>query len=93
MKLTEEQIAAATQARVTMALAAIQRAQDELGRACEALSPLCAASSDYAACRALYDKVHKFWYRIDGIRNRNGLRLDRTNIEAIETRSEPNYRR
>lgn len=93
MKLTEEQIAVATQARVQAALNAIQRAQNELLTACQALSPLCAASKDYAACQKLYDAVHAFWYRIDGIRHRKGLRLDRANIEALENADEVNYRR
>lgn len=91
MKLTEEQIAAATQARLQSALAHIQRAQDELLHACSALCSLRTASKEYNACQDLHEKVHAFWYRIDGMRNRKGLRLDDANIRAIETGTAVDY--
>lgn len=84
MKLSEEQIKAATQARIVQALAKVQLAQDDLGRACEMLSPLEHAAPIYRKAQQLYDKVHSFWYVVEGLKHNPKVRLDRTNIEAIE---------
>lgn len=87
MSLTDAQIRAATQARLQQALAAVQRAQDELGTACQCLSALEWGDPAYQQASKLYDQVHAFWYVIDGLRHHRKVRLDRLNIEAIERRS------
>lgn len=84
MALTEEQIKAATAARIRQALAAVQRAQDELGTACQCLSPLEWGDPTYRKAQKLYDEVHAFWYVVEGLTFNPKVRLDRVNIAALE---------
>lgn len=86
MTPTEEQIKAATQARIRQALAAIQSAQDQLSTACQMLSALEYGNPTYQKASKLYDSVHAFWYKVDGLQHHPKVRLDRTNIEALARR-------
>lgn len=86
-KLTDDEIRQHTQARINQALAHVQRAQDELGKACSMLSALEWGNPAYKKAGKLYDNVHAFWYVVDNLRHNRKVRLDRTNIAAIEQRS------
>lgn len=88
-KLTDDQIRQATQARIAQALAHVQRAQDALGRACSMLSALEWGDPTYKKAGKLYDQVHALWYVVDGLRHNAKVRLDRTNIEALEQSLDP----
>jgi hypothetical protein len=79
-------IKAVALARVDTALQCVQRAQDELSRACEMLSPLCHGAPAYSKCGALRDRVHSFWYVLDSLRGAGKVRLDSLNLEALAVR-------
>lgn len=85
MKLTEEQIKAATQARVHKAMIHVQRAQAELGEVCGALGALEHVERVHLEARTLYDTVHAFWYKVEALTGSAKVRLDRDSIEAIES--------
>lgn len=87
-KPTEEQIKQATKARIHAALAAIQRAQNELGIACGHLSALQWAAPKHTRASKLYDKVHAFWYEVDRLYGDSRVRLDPLNIEELQKRLE-----
>jgi len=82
--LTEEQIRQYTKAHIAAARTAVHEAQDALGRACSMLSPLEYGSPTHQKASKLYDQVHAFWYKVDGLYNNPKVRLDRDNIAAIE---------
>ena len=84
--LTAEDLAAAARARVDKALRHIECAQDELSRACGELSALNGGIPVWNACHKLTDRVHAFWYRVDGFRQLAKYSLDRTNVAALEDR-------
>jgi hypothetical protein len=85
-KLTDAQIKQATEARIAQALKHVHAAQNELSRAREMLSALEYACPEYRKAGTLYDRVHDFWYVVDGLRHKRRVRLDRTNISALEQR-------
>jgi len=84
MKLNEEQIRAATKDRISRALNHIQRAQDELTSACNMLSALEHGDKEHHACLKQRECVYQFWYKIQALQRKHSVRLDRTNIEALE---------
>ena len=86
VEIPDEQLHAAKSARLQKALNHIQRAQNELGSACGELSALCGAVPQWKGASKLYDQVHAFWYRVDGLRHKKGVRLDSINIDAIARR-------
>lgn len=87
MKLTEEQIKAATQARIHRAMRNVQRAQVELGEVCGALGTLEHVERVHTEARTLYDAIHAFWYKVEMLTGSAKVRLDRDSIEAIERAS------
>lgn len=88
-KLSESQIKDATQLRISLAMHHIHKAQDELGRAQQALSALCWGAKEHATAGKLYDRVHDFWYRVQRLKYKPKVRLDQTNIEALERQFPP----
>jgi len=90
MKLTlpPERLHAEATARIRKALDHVQNAQNELDWACAELSSLCGAIPVWRASSKLADRVHSFWYRLDGFRARGRYRLDDTNIAALTKRAE-----
>ena len=84
--LTEEQLRAEALRRVSRALALIEQAQNDLGSACAELSALEGGMRVWNACRKLTDRVHEFWYRIDGFRASGRFKLDGTNVAALARR-------
>lgn len=84
--IPEDVLKRAARDRISMALARIQRAQNELASACGDLSALCGGIPLWNACSKLTDKVHAFWYRVDGFRQGGRYTLDRTNVEALRVR-------
>lgn len=83
---TPEQIKAEAVAKVARALACIQRAQNELDGALEALSPLVGGYQMYKQVRTLRERVHTLWYKVEGFRGGGRYTLDETNIEALARR-------
>lgn len=81
-----ETLKAAALARVDQAMQHIQRAQDEMDRACEMLSPLCYAAPVYSKAQAIRERVHSFWYIVQNLRYAGKVRLDRCNVEALAVR-------
>jgi hypothetical protein len=57
----------AAAANVREALASIERAQDELNRACSALSPVCGLMREWERLGKLADKVKAEWHRLNGL--------------------------
>lgn len=88
-RLTDEQIKAATDARIQIALDQIQAAQNSLSRACQALSAVRGVNAQWNACGALHDKVQAFWWVIHNKRGSKNLRLDDLNIAEIERTEGP----
>ena len=86
MKLTEEQIRAASVARLTLAMHHVHAAQNSLANAMNALASLRTMSPQVKVCTALHEKTREFWYRLDSMQSRVGLRLDDLNIAALEKR-------
>lgn len=85
-KLTEEQIQAATRARVAQALAHIQEAQDSLLDACNMLSALRYANPLQRRTLKLHDTVKAHWYKVDRLHRDKRVVLDPLNIEALQAR-------
>lgn len=83
---TEEQIRAATVARIQAAQDALQRAQDALGDACSHLSALQWGSPAWKRASKLYDQVHAHWYVVQALHHHRKVRIDPTNIEALGRR-------
>lgn len=83
MQPTEEQIRAATLARIQEAQRAIQEAQNHLGRACSALSSLQHAAPLHKQVSKEYDRVHALWYKVEGLLFKKGVRLDALSIESL----------
>lgn len=77
-------LTAAKKARLQKALAHLQEAQNHLGSACGDLSALCGAVPQWRKASKLYDQVHAFWYQVDGLKNRDRVFLDSTNVHALE---------
>lgn len=83
---TQEQIRAEAIAKVARALACIQRAQNELDGAAEALSPLVGGVQMHKQVWALRERVHTLWYKVEGFRGGGCYTLDERNIEALAKR-------
>lgn len=83
---TQEQIRAEAIAKVARALACIQRAQNELDGACEALSPLFGGRQMHKQVAALRERVHLLWYKVEGFRGGGRYTLDDSNIQALGKR-------
>jgi hypothetical protein len=77
---------AAKRARIQKALAHIQEAQNHLGSACGELSALCGAIPQWKRASTLYDQVHAFWYKVNGLTHSPRVFLDSTNVDALERR-------
>lgn len=83
---TDAQIQAEAVAKVARALACIQRAQDQLDGALEALSPLIGGRQVYKQVAALRERVHTLWYKVEGFRGGGRYTLDDSNIQALAKR-------
>ena len=60
------------------AMVLVERAQNDLDRAAQKLSPICFGSDLSDKAFALRQAVNKFWYRLDtAAKSRPGMRLDR----------------
>lgn len=73
-------------ARIHRAMDHVERAQTELGRACEELSPIMAGGPTWRRGSNLYDSVHSFWYVVRGLEEklakRGGPLVDSINLTA-----------
>lgn len=85
-KIPQPVLDAAARAKIDKALAHIQEAQNHLGSACGELSALCGAIPQWKRASALYDQVHAYWYKVDGLRHNPRIYLDSTNVDALEKR-------
>lgn len=83
---TPEQIRAESIAKVARALACIQRAQNELDNALEALSPLVGGRQMHKQVATLRERVHTLWYKVEGFRGGGRYTLDEGNIQALGKR-------
>lgn len=83
-QLTDAQLRAAARAKVDRALSLIESAQNQLADACAQLSALNGGIPVWTACHKLTDKVHDFWYRVDGFRSGGKYSLDSTNVAALQ---------
>jgi len=87
MNLSIEQqqklLQAATRAKVAAAMAAIERAQQELGTAASLLSSLQYGHPAQRATSKLYDRVHAHWYRVQRLQHDRRVRLDPANTAAV----------
>lgn len=83
-RLTPEEIRESAKARLRNAMVHIERAQNELDRACQELSPITWGDPLYTACGKIRERVHTFWYRVKNFRDTNKkYGLDASNIEAL----------
>ena len=78
--MTETTTSAEADANVARALAHIEAAQCELGRACQELSPIIGGAPQWKRVSALYDRVHTEWYRIHLWAQKHCGRLDLDSI-------------
>lgn len=67
--------------RMQEALDAMERAQRELGKACEALCPVLGGLNHWKRVGKLYDAVNEAWHNVNGFAERErrkpaGLRVD-----------------
>ena len=62
--------------RIRKALEHVQRAQAELGRACEELSNIAPEPAARRELGKLYDRVHAAWYRVEAFRKSGRFDLD-----------------
>lgn len=85
-KIPQPMLNAAARARIDKALAHIQEAQNHMGSACGELSALCGAIPQWKRASKLYDQVHAFWYKVDGLIGSPRIYLDSTNVDALEKR-------
>lgn len=76
----------AAKERVRRALAHIQNAQAELGRAHSELSTLRGGFAEYRKAGKLYDAVHALWYRVRAIPEKRGTVTTDSEPEAELTR-------
>lgn len=83
---TDEQIRAAAQAKINGALALIERAQNDLSRACGELSAITSGVPVWKACHGMTDKVHALWWRVHHFRNAGKFGLDSMHIESLSRR-------
>lgn len=83
LELSEAELRAAAVAAADRALRHIENAQNELGNACAELSRLCNGVPVWKSCHTLTDKVHAFWYRVEGFRNGGRYWLDDVNVDAL----------
>jgi uncharacterized Zn finger protein (UPF0148 family) len=72
----EAVVRAETDRRIRAALDHIQRAQDELDRATNALSPITYIGPEWKAVGAARDRVHATWYRVRKTLDRPKATLD-----------------
>lgn len=63
--------------RILRALAHVQRAQDELGRAAGELSTLRFGHPAQRAVMRVYDRVHEVWYRVNALLVHPRVEVDR----------------
>lgn len=68
---------AAALLNVSRALDAIQRAQNNLDEASQALSSICHGAAKCRKAGKVRDQVHALWYAIDGMRHDAKIYLDR----------------
>lgn len=59
---------AAARLRIERALAHLQEAQAQVGRALEQLSPIIGALPAYSKGHKLYDQVRAYWYKVSELR-------------------------
>jgi hypothetical protein len=83
---TADQIRAEEQRQLRQALEHIQEAQNHLGRAGAILSNFERGAPVWTAAAKLYDRVHAFWYRVEGFRKSGLYRLDSLSLESFEKR-------
>lgn len=82
-EISAEVLRAAGDARIKRAMAAIERAQNELAAACSELSALEGGIPVWRTCNKLTDRVHAHWYRVKDFRDRGRWKLDSTHVEAL----------
>jgi hypothetical protein len=73
--------------RVQKALAHIQEAQAQLGRAAAELSNLEHGVVVWRMAGKLYDRVHAFWYRVEAFRKKGRFALDSIALDALAKRT------
>lgn len=84
--VTAEVLRAEARLRADRACELIERAQNDLARACAELSSLCGGVPVWKATSKMHDRVKSLWYRVDGFRYGRNYRLDDTNVAALKAR-------
>lgn len=80
----EAECQAEAKRRLLKAMEHVEVAQGELTSACAELSCLIGAIPQWRVSSKLYERVRKFWYRLDAFRAGGKYKLDGLHSEIIE---------